>query len=304
MNSTLRTIDLLCLLVAPLLAGVVFDQAGNAGAAVFIAIWNVVSVIFEYLLLVEIYKEFPALAQKVRKRTKIDQLELEDEAVTKPPNGTTDDARKKSQAHRLFGSLGQSVMTTFQPWTSYMRHNIRNAGLGLALLYMTVLGFDNITYGYCMKQCVPESILGALVGVSAVFGVLGSVAFPILLKRIGLTKTGLTGFGCLVSTLILCVVAVGLDGSPFRQELLFTAVPEVNATLGHSVPHGQEQDGGCQVASFVSVAMFLSGVISARFGLWIADLTVNQILQQEVAGTELGSINGVQVFSLIQKNSI
>ena len=123
-----------------------------------------------------------------------------------------------------------------------MRHNIRNAGLGLALLYMTVLGFDNITYGYCMKQCVPESILGALVGVSAVFGVLGSVAFPILLKRIGLTKTGLTGFGCLVSTLILCVVAVGLDGSPFRPELLFTAVPEVNATLGHSVPHGQEQD--------------------------------------------------------------
>ena len=60
---------------------------------------------------------------------------------------------------------------------------------------MTVLGFDNITYGYCMKQCVSETVLGGLVGVSAVFGVLGSIAFPVLVKRIGLTKTGLTGFG-------------------------------------------------------------------------------------------------------------
>jgi iron-regulated transporter 1 len=47
-----------------------------------------------------------------------------------------------------------------------MRHRIRNAGLGLAFLYMTVLGFDNITYGYCMRQCVTESVLGALVSIS------------------------------------------------------------------------------------------------------------------------------------------
>jgi hypothetical protein len=28
----------------------------------------------------------------------------------------------------------------------------RNAGLGLALLYLTVLNFDNITFGYCVYQ--------------------------------------------------------------------------------------------------------------------------------------------------------
>ena len=34
-------------------------------------------------------------------------------------------------------------------WRSYWRHPVREAGLGLALLYMTVLGFDTITWGYC-----------------------------------------------------------------------------------------------------------------------------------------------------------
>jgi iron-regulated transporter 1 len=42
-------------------------------------------------------------------------------------------------------------------------HSARTAGIGLAFLYMTVLGFDNITYGYCLKMCIKESIIGALV---------------------------------------------------------------------------------------------------------------------------------------------
>ena len=30
--------------------------------------------------------------------------------------------------------------------------------------------FDNITYGFCLQQCITETVLGALVGVSAVIG--------------------------------------------------------------------------------------------------------------------------------------
>ena len=36
----------------------------------------------------------------------------------------------------------------------------------------TLSGFDNITYGFCLQQCVTESVVGALVGVSAVIGTL------------------------------------------------------------------------------------------------------------------------------------
>ena len=39
-----------------------------------------------------------------------------------------------------------------QGWVTYMKHPVRNAGLGLAFLYMTVLGFDSITWSYCLLQ--------------------------------------------------------------------------------------------------------------------------------------------------------
>ena len=40
----------------------------------------------------------------------------------------------------------------YQGWLTYMKHPVRNAGLGLAFLYMTVLGFDSITWSYCLLQ--------------------------------------------------------------------------------------------------------------------------------------------------------
>ena len=42
------------------------------------------------------------------------------------------------------------------------------------------------------------------------------------------------------------------------------------------------------------MSVFLLGIILARFGLWIVDLTVNQILQERVAEEKRGVINGVQ----------
>ena len=74
-------------------------------------------------------------------------------------------------------------------WRDYFQHRVWPAGLGLALLYMTVLGFDTITWSYALLQvdvlilsyssgvyiksslqCVPESVLGVLVAASAVVG--------------------------------------------------------------------------------------------------------------------------------------
>merc|ERR1711878_146797 len=46
--------------------------------------------------------------------------------------------------------------------------------------------------------------------------------------------------------------------------------------------------------NFGSVSIFLSGIILARFGLWIVDLTINQILQERVAEDKRGVVNGVQ----------
>ena len=198
-------------------------------------------------------------------------------------------------------------------WKLYAQHPIRNAGLGLAFLYMTVLGFDNITYGFCLSQCITESVLGALVGVSAIFGVMGSLCFPILRKYVGLKKTGLIGMCALVSVTSLCVASIWLDGSPFDPFFLSRQPNEIKIdTLGNNVTNGSTTMAGidtstghlflveanattaadfkpsntdeapCYVPSFVSVAVLLAGIIMARFGLWISDLTITQILQESL----------------------
>ena len=271
-----------------------FDQAGNVGAAIFIAAWNLVSVVAEYLLLVSIYKKFPSLAHKIRKEPGVE---------------TEEKSETRFSVFDLLRSAWSGIINTLKSWQSYMHHPVRNAGLGFAFLYMTVLGFDNITYGYCMRQCVIESVLGGLVGVSAVFGVLGSLVFPSLRMKIGLIKTGSFGFGCLVATLILSMASIWMEGSPFRADYIFnnsnnTGIindqeifdPIANTTQNNSTDVSWRME--CQTSSFVSVAVFLAGVISARFGLWIADLSVNQIIQEEVKSEERGQINGVQVKSI------
>ena len=75
----------------------------------------------------------------------------------------------------------------------YWHHPVRNAGLGLALLYMTVLGFGNITNGFLLMQNISEALLGGVVALSALIGVIGSVSYPWLRKCLGLERTGLLG---------------------------------------------------------------------------------------------------------------
>ncbi len=75
-------------------------------------------------------------------------------------------------------------------WKIYFSHEVRNAGIGLACLYMTVLGFDSITVGFAYSQGVPESILGVLLAAGAAVGLLGSVAFPFFVRFMGVERTG------------------------------------------------------------------------------------------------------------------
>ena len=301
MNSVFRTIDLLCLLIAPSLAGLIFEFLGYVYAAVFIALWNILSVAIEYYLLYAIYREFPALSYK-----KID----DNQPLSEEP-------RKHFSILSIPGSIWGGIVNSLKAWLSYMRHPARDAGLGLAFLYMTVLGFDNITWGYCLSQCVTEAVLGGLVGASAIFGVVGSLTYPMLRRKIGLNKTGIVGVFCQVSALSVCVVSIWLAGSPFdiyyfqdNNSSTMNTTEINNSTLntyyqGNSNNTNSSLNGiqgsinntslmpdlltnsteisdtsqDCTTSSFASVAAFLAGVIGARFGLWITDLTITQILQ-------------------------
>ena len=181
----------------------IFDFLGNAWAAIFIALWNILSVGLEYYLLYAIYKDFPGLSLK----------KIDTESHMEPSIGKVSIS---SSILRLPKTVWESIVDTLKGWLCYMKHPARDAGLGLAFLYMTVLGFDNITWGYCLSQCVTESILGGLVGISAIIGVLGSLTFPVMRKKVGLNTTGVVGTITQLAALSICVVSIWLAGSPFN----------------------------------------------------------------------------------------
>merc|ERR1719450_1965933 len=287
MNSILRTIELTTYMLAPAAAGQLFTFFGFGYTGIIIAGWNIVSVCLEYFLLSLIYKKYPALANKRRKVPEVDGEDAEKSGDTNP------------------------LREVYAGWKTYMTHPVMKAGVGLACLYMTVLGFDNITYGYCLLQGVPHAVLGILVGVSAVVGVAGSLAYPPIRKRVGLERTGLLGMFLLVSCSSLALVSIFLPGSPMDLNVFFKsktnssmlvsppAINQENTNTTESESDAEskvllENDVAPWLLANCSVIVFLSGIILARFGLWVVDLTVNQLLQEKVEEEVRGVVNGVQ----------
>ena len=272
-NANVRTIDLTCNLAAPLLAGQLLYFWSYSATAVVLCGWVMVSATLELWLLWLLYQSNRRLQSK----------------------GTPN--RQESGRGILLG-----LRDTWQGWKSFMYHPVRDAGLGLALLYMTVLGFDNITWGFCILQGVSESVLGALTGVSAVVGILGARLFPVLCKRLGLDRTGLVGFTLLSACLAISVSSVWSPGSPFapitfltennHSHILGSSHDQVHTVLQQDEDQVQQNDSvlgkNYVVDSLTSVTLLLIGIISGRFGLWIADLSVQQIFQENVAEEERG----------------
>jgi len=279
MNSVLRTIELTTYMLAPILAGQLFTFAGYVWTGFFIAGWNVVSVIFEYILLAGIYKQYPKLDKKavvVQEEQLMETLPLNNEVIDK--NGNKEPVLKPvlKPVQAAAVTPPSYISETLSGWKLYYGHEVRNAGIGLALLYMTVLGFDNITYGYVIMQGIPEAILGGVVAISALIGVIGSATYPILRKWLGLEKTGCLGMFLLVSMSSLSVASVFVPTSPFWNNF-----------------EGQSFDD-LKTSGYTSVIVLLTGITAARYGLWIVDLSITQILQERVEESRRGVINGVQ----------
>jgi len=157
------------------------------------------------------------------------------------------------------GAAGGAV----QGWFTYFNHPVKLAGLGLACLFMTVLGFDNITYGYCLLQGVPHAVLGILVGVSALVGVAGSLAYPPIRKRVGLERTGLLGMFLLVSCSSLALVSIFLPGSPMDLNVFFKS--KTNSSMLVSPPAINQEYTNTRVKVMLSQKFFLRMMLLPGF---------------------------------------
>lgn len=328
MNATVRIIDQLTNILAPMLVGQVMAFGSHFIGCGFISGWNLVSMCVEYALLWKVYQKTPALATKAGQKDPREQ-ELKDlSPVREMENGQspeessqplmTDSAVVKSEKPKKRGCCHQvtePLHTLKAGWIAYYNQNIFFAGMSLAFLYMTVLGFDCITTGYAYTQGLNGSVLSLLMGASAISGICGTVAFTWIRKKCGLIRTGFISGVAQLSCLMLCVVSVFAPGSPFDLSVspfedLYThlvgekSLPEadhfltgivtgVNATTTPASITTAAQEVPL-LQSYLSVSLLFAGVIAARMGLWSFDLTVTQLIQENVIESERGIINGVQ----------
>uniref|UniRef100_A0A8C4YI76 Solute carrier family 40 member n=1 Tax=Gopherus evgoodei TaxID=1825980 RepID=A0A8C4YI76_9SAUR len=314
MNAAIRRMDQVINIFAPLSVGQVMTWASNVIGCGFILGWNLISLLVEFIFLSRVYQLVPSLAVKSQQNAPTEQKsspEMQRKSVTKLP--------------LCFRKMHRMLCTCRDGWKAYYRQSVFLAGLGLAFLYTTVLGFDCITTGYAYTQGISGSLLSILMALSAFSGLMGTILFTKLRKHYGLAVTGVVSSLLHVSCLMLCVFSVFAPGSPFDLGI-FSLLTSKNSSLNqetlqknqlHIYPFQRNinqpilpdrssihwtnntvlldsMHGSDHPESYISIILLFSGVILARIGLWSFDLTVTQLLQENIPESERGIVNGVQ----------
>ncbi|XP_039886966.1 solute carrier family 40 member 1 [Simochromis diagramma] len=312
MNATMRRIDQVTNILAPLAVGQVMTLASNVVGCGFILGWNLVSLIVEFFFLSRVYRIVPALSAKPPSVAvdqaylqRIERKRLQGEGNVARPQALTE-GNCNSSLHLkeitdlplCFRRFRWLVSTCKDGWMAYYRQPVFLAGMGLAFLYTTVLGFDCITTGYAYTQGISGSLLSLLMGVSAITGLMGTIMFTRLRKAYGLVNTGIISSCLHLGCLLLCVCSVFAPGSPMDLSLLMPDITSNSSTaLGgmtgqrqkHTYPMmgGSNQPllpdrssihwtnntvlfdnvpSGTAPESYISIILLFLGVITARIG--------------------------------------
>uniref|UniRef100_A0A914VF87 Solute carrier family 40 member n=1 Tax=Plectus sambesii TaxID=2011161 RepID=A0A914VF87_9BILA len=262
MNAWLLRIELAATILSPLKAGLLMTQVSVSAGCLLIAIWTVCSWGVEFWLLNVVYRSVPALA--VKKSTDVALEIVHPSSVGLLEPGSTTKLEHNTEVLLIVtntvpdkncrGKLGSALRSAITGWRSYYQQSVFPAALSLALLYLTVLDFDGITTGYAFSQGLPADVLALARGVGALMGIIGSVIYPLSRSKIGLVRTGFISFLLELLCLALCILSIWLPGSHFDP----------------------------------------IGYFSGSGSLWMADLSITQIMQESIAEHERGVVNGVQ----------
>ncbi|KHJ99837.1 Ferroportin1 [Oesophagostomum dentatum] len=266
-NAAMTVIDQVSSLLTPIIAGVLLDSMTKAWCCIVIIAWNILSWSVEGSLLLWIYRRVPALAVRTRNVTK--------EACAASPS-------------------------PLAAYSAYFRQSSFRAAFGLALLYMTVLGFDNLALSYGASQGMSASTLGLFRSIGSLLGLLGALSYTALERSLGLLWTALIGLMLQNIFLNLCTVSITLPGNPFNATGYFSTLTTAKWIDGvqSKVIGGLNATEDSPPLPFSelspSIIVFFFGITLARYGLWIADPSITQIMQETIPERERYSVFGVQ----------
>ena len=99
------------------------------------------------------------LQERDDKDVEEDKLKTGEESTSPLRGNETEEAEgrkkkktKKKEKKALMAILFEPFIVLYTGWRTYARQRVVFAGLALATLYMTVLGFDSITIGRCFTR--------------------------------------------------------------------------------------------------------------------------------------------------------
>ncbi|CAD5212479.1 unnamed protein product [Bursaphelenchus okinawaensis] len=290
---------------------VMTEKEGTDALSSFI-LCNVVSWFVERQMFIIIYDNVPELRAKHKRTPSMQKRRQEEEK----------ELLKLAVGHNeVESSWFKDVGRIF--W----KQSIYPAAIGLALMYFTVLGFDGIPISYGKANGLPDDMLGLFKGAASLLGIIGAIVYTQMEQKIGLRKTGLVGMTIQQISNVFCVFSLFAAGSLFTPNEYWSsfsttewlanfrstfaieraAKPVINGT---EVIETSEFLSGVDWSTFkvnghpmYSIFLFFFGVTIARVGVWIADLSITQLMQENVLETERLTVFGVhtaicQFFSL------
>ena len=127
-----------------------------------------------------------------------------------------DRTRRRHHGRSVSGFVSTHIKSPFlsiwKGWGIYMRQEIALAGLALATIYLTVLGFSGVTATYFLLQGLRKDLIGVAQGVGALWGISGTLAYPYIRGRNGTVRAGIFGISFQYIFLLLCGIAVIIPG--------------------------------------------------------------------------------------------
>lgn len=151
--------------------------------------------------------------------------------------------------------------STITPLLLYARQRVVVVMLALALLYFTVLSMGYLMTAYLHSQGTSDVLISLFRGGGAVMGLSSTFLFPALARTLGLPALA----SAAVTFQLACLVA---GAAPLSLGFLSPLPTQLLVLQG--------------------------GVAASRLGLWMADLAINQMIQESVKSSELGAVQGVQ----------
>ncbi|KAL5636359.1 hypothetical protein ACGC1H_000355 [Rhizoctonia solani] len=209
LNTTLRRIDLVCKLVAPLFVSLLTSTIGYTYSAVVLLSISLGTAIFEIIFVGVTYKRFPVLA------------------IPRPPGEETSMKWSINGVGKAAGDWGQQQL---KDWIEFIRHPIFLSSLSIALLYFNVLSFNSPFIAYLKSETnFSDPLIAGMRGLCVVTGLFGTFAMPWMEKRVGLIRTGSWAIWSEAFSLVPTVVClfVGIDGRKrpaWNSVLLFTGM--------------------------------------------------------------------------------